>query len=513
MRHYDAVVIGAGHNGLTCACYLARAGIRVLVVEAKSTIGGMTSSEDLVLPGYRTDLHASGYQLASLGSVAEELHLDQFGLNLLRPKVALSKVLPDQRCLSIHETLDDSCASLATFSTRDAETWRSLFAMYQATKDALRHDLEHSPTPPGAMITALERGPDAQAHLRFQTQSVRSWTNETFQSEAMRGLLADFAAHAGFSPDDAGGAAFAFLFLAVIQDTGNRVVQGGMGNLPAALAACLAEHGGEIRTGAPVTEIVVEAGVATGVRLADGSTVHTGCIASSAHPYHLIMELLREAPLDQDIREAIERYEPGTSQMGIYLTLAQPPSYLAGADAAGATQVHLLPATTDGLAEAFQAIRANQLPDEPALFVVNEAAVDPTRVPEGTSSLKIVLTTVPYAVDWQSKRMPYAQMVVDRLDRDFIPDLKKLITGMVVMSPVDYERDLLSAIRGTVTHGAMVTYQQGAMRPILQLGQYRGPAHRLYLCGAGSHPGPGVSMMPGRNAARVILGDVHHNTA
>lgn len=511
MRHYDAVVIGAGHNGLTCACYLARAGMRVLVVEAKSTIGGMTSSEDLVRPGYRTDLHASGYQLASLGSAAAELHLDRFGLKLIRPTVALSKVLADQRCLSIRDTLDASCANIATFSTRDAETWRSLFTTYLASKDALRHDLEHPPASPGATLTALERGPDAQAQLRFREQSARSWTNETFESEAMRGLMADFAAHAGFAPDDAGGAAFAFLFLAVIQDFGNRVVEGGMGKLPAALAADLADHGGEIQTGTPVSQIVVEAGAATGVQLADGSVVRAGCIASSAHPHHLVLNLLEHATLEQGVRAAVERYEPGTSQMGIYLTLAQPPTYLAGADAAGATQTHLLPATVNGLAESFQAIRANQLPDEPALFIVNEAAVDPSSVPAGASSIKIILTTVPYAVDWQSQRMPYAQAVIDRLDRDFIPGLKQLITGMVVMSPVDYERDLLSAIRGTVTHGAMVLYQQGAMRPILQIGQYRGPVRGLYLCGAGSHPGPGVSMMPGRNAAGVILDDLQHS--
>lgn len=510
MRHYDAVVIGAGHNGLTCACYLARAGRRVLVVEARATIGGMTSTEALVRPGFWTDVHASGYQLASLGSAAEELHLERHGLTLLRPKVALSKVLPDQRCLSILDTLDATCASIAAFSSRDAETWRTLYATYQAGKATLRHELEHAPVPPGAALTALERGPDAQAHLRFQAQSVRSWTYETFESEAMRGLLADFAAHAGFAPDDAGGAAFAFLFLAVIQDMGNRVVHGGMGNLPAALAACLAEHGGEIQAGAPVDQIVVESGAATGVRLADGSLVRAGCVVSSAHPRHLVLDLLRDAPPGQDLLDAVERYEPGTSQMGIYLTLAQPATYLAGEEAGGATQVHLLPATTDGLAAAFQAIRANQLPDEPALFVVNEAAADPTRVPPGTSSLKIILTTVPYAVDWETERTAYAQRVIDRLDRDFIPGLKQGITGMVVMSPVDYERDLLSAIRGTVTHGAMVPYQQGAMRPIWQLGQYRGPVRGLYLCGAGSHPGPGVSMMPGRNAARVVLEDGRH---
>jgi len=188
--------------------------------------------------------------------------------------------------------------------------------------------------------------------------------------------------------------------------------------------------------------------------------------------------------------------------MGIYLALSTPVTYLAGTEAATATQAHLMPPTTDGLAEAFRAIRDEQLPDVPSLFVVNEAELDPSRVPDGRSSLKIVLTTVPYAVDWPRQRTRYAEAVIDQIDRQYIPDLKEKIIGMSVMSPVDYEADVASAVHGTVTHGAMTLYQQGAMRPTLQLGQYRGPVRGLYLCGAGSHPGPGVSMMPGRNAAR-----------
>ncbi|MCA9864706.1 MAG: hypothetical protein KC432_16845, partial [Thermomicrobiales bacterium] len=126
-------------------------------------------------------------------------------------------------------------------------------------------------------------------------------------------------------------------------------------------------------------------------------------------------------------------------------------------------------------------IRAGQLPDEPALPVVNEAAVDPSSVPQGASSLKIILTALPFAGDWQPRRISHSQAVIDRLDRDLIPGLKKLITGTVVMSPVGYARDLLSAIRGTAAHGAMVLYQQGGMRPILGLGQVQGTARQLSL--------------------------------
>jgi len=510
MTHYDAVIIGAGHNGLTCACYLTRGGLRVLVVEGKDRIGGMTSTEEMVLPGFHTDVHASGYQLANLSSAATALDLADFGLTLIRPEVSLAKVLPDNRCLSIKSTVDATCASIAAFSARDADAWRSLFSDYLAGKAALCHGLESAPPLPGAILTQLEHAPDAQERIRFREQSVRTWAAETFESDAMRDLMADFAAHAGFAPDDAGGAAFAFLFLAVIQDEGNRAVQGGMGRLPAALATCLQYHGGEIRTSAVVTQISVENGTATGVRLADGAFIPARYVISSAHPRHLVLQLLSEAALDATLLTAMERYEIGVSQMGIYLALDAPVTYAAGNEAAEATQVHLMPATVDGLAEAFRAIRAAQLPEEPALFVVNEAVIDPSRVPAGKSSLKIILTGVPYAVDWGSAGQPFAQQVIDQIARDFIPDLAEKVIGSVIMTPVDFEVDLASALQGTVTHGAMPPYQQGAMRPILQLGQYRGPVTGLYLCGAGSHPGPGVSMMPGRNAAQALLSDLDH---
>ncbi|MEZ4561224.1 MAG: hypothetical protein R2853_00600 [Thermomicrobiales bacterium] len=164
-----------------------------------------------------------------------------------------------------------------------------------------------------------------------------------------------------------------------------------------ALAACLPDQGGDIQTGTPVSRIVVEAGGVAGVRLADGSEGRAACIASSAHPRHLVVNLLRESKLEPGILGAIERQEPDTTQMGIYRTLAEPATYLAGVDVSKATQVHFMPATVDGLAQAFPAIRAGQLPDEPALPVVNEAAVDPSSVPQGASSLKIILTALPFA--------------------------------------------------------------------------------------------------------------------
>lgn len=505
MNEYDAVVVGAGHNGLTCACYLAKAGMTVLVVEHHDEIGGMTTSRELVRPGFLTDVHASGYQLANLSSAPDELGLAGYGLELIRPDVAFSKAFADRHCLSIMSDLAGTCASIAQYSRRDAETWAGLFTEYLAGKDGLRQGLEGPPTSAAAGLARLESDPDGPPQIRFQEQSVRSWVTETFESEQMRALLADFAAHLGFAPDDAGGAEFALLFLSVIQDLGNRAVRGGMGRLPAALAGCLHEHGGEIRTSASVVQVLAQGGGVTGVRLADGTEVASPIVVSSAHPRHLVLDLLSDAELDAPIVEAIEHYELGSSQMGLYMALSAPVTYAAGTKAAAAMQVQVMPDTIDELAQAFVDVRAGRLPANPSVFIVNEASADPGRVPAGTSSLKVILTTVPYAVDWDAERSRYATAIMDQLAAGPIPDLYDKVIDTVVMSPVDYAADVVSSIDGTVGHGAMVAYQRGAMRPTFAMGRYRGPVDGLYLCGGGSHPGPGVSMMPGRNSAHTIL--------
>src|SRR5690606_7050420 len=193
----------------------------------------------------------------------------------------------------------------------------------------------------------------------------------------------------------------------------------------------LSASGGEVRTSAPVRRIIVESGAAVGVQLDDGEVIRAPVIASSAHPRHFVLDLLRDAPVEPDVVRDIERYELGVSQFGIYLTLRGPITYVAD-EAAGATQVHLMPPTTDGLAEAFQQVRADQLPAAPSVFTVNEAAVDPTRVPAGASSLKIILTTVPTNVDWDAEGRRYAEKVLADIGREYIPDLEAKSTGMRV---------------------------------------------------------------------------------
>jgi Phytoene dehydrogenase and related proteins len=270
MSHpYDAIVIGAGHNGLTCACYLARAGLKVLVLEQYHTVGGMTVTEEETLPGFWSDLHASGYQLANLSPVPHELGLlDRY--ELIEPEIPFSHAFPEGDIISVHREIERTVGDMARYSRKDAETWRALMNRFLAQKDAITASM-FSPPPsfPAAAADFAASSAGMEAY-RFSMQSVRSWANQTLEAEATKTLFGSFATFLGASPDDAGGAELGWLFASVLQNAGNNLVKGGMNRVTLALAEHLQAHGGEIRTNVRVEKIVGDAKRATAVRLTSG---------------------------------------------------------------------------------------------------------------------------------------------------------------------------------------------------------------------------------------------------
>jgi beta-carotene ketolase (CrtO type) len=336
----------------------------------------------------------------------------------------------------------------------------------------------------------------------------------------MRLFFASGGLHAGLAPDDALGADFSWMFFSAVQDVGVSVVKGGMHQVALALARVLAAHGGEVRTGAAVEAIEVDRGRAVGVRLAGGERVAVdGPIASNTDPRHLVLDLLGRAAVGDAVAGKLERYEWGPSFFGIYAALDRPVAFKAGAEPASAGYIHASDASLDGLARSFADLRAGLLPASPMVGVIDEAARDPSRAPEGRGLMKFIVHFVPYRVagdaagriagtDWDAIKDAYADSVLDWLDEAFLPDLRGRIVARNVQSPLDYERRMPSAVHGTHQHGAFLPYQVGACRPVPEMGGYPSPVANVYLCGAGSHPGSGVSMGPGRNAAEAIYADL-----
>jgi len=287
-----AIVIGAGHNGLTCACYLARAGLKVLVLEQYHTVGGMTVTEEETLPGFWSDIHASGYQLANLSPVPHELGLlDRY--ELIEPEIPFSHAFPNGDIISVHRDIGKTVGDIAYYSRKDAETWRVLMKRFLAQRDAITASM-FSP-PPSFPVAAADfaASPAGMEAYRFSMQSVRSWANQTLEAEATKTLFGSFATFLGTSPDDAGGAELSWLFASVLQHVGNNLVKGGMNRVTLALAEHLQAHGGEIRTNVLVEKILGNAKRATAVRLASGAEIPLGeLVVSNVDPWHLVMDLL-----------------------------------------------------------------------------------------------------------------------------------------------------------------------------------------------------------------------------
>jgi phytoene dehydrogenase-like protein len=521
MSHpYDAIVIGAGHNGLACACYLAGAGLRVLTLEANENIGGLTITQEITLPDFHSDLHAFGYQFANLSPAPRELELDRYGLELLTPEISFAHAFPDGSTVRMYKNLDQTCASIAALSMHDAEQWRVLFGRWLVAKDAICAALNAPPRPLSQHLAELERSPAGLDEYRFETQTLRAWASQWFEEESIRLFLGAFSVHTNVAPDDVGGGHLAWLFDSVIQDFGNKVVKGGMLNVSRALARCLEHRGGTIRTTARVSKILIEQGKAVGVRLSNGEEISVGrLVASTVDPRTLVLDLLGEVVVGEEIAHKIERYEWGDSIMVIYLALSGPLEFNAGEETARASYVHCTPPSLEYVAQMFIEARAGLLPARPVMVVCNDYTADPSRVPSGKGLIKILVKCVPYEIrgdatrkiaarNWKAAQEPYADHVIDLLTEHYIPNLKRRILKRIVHSPVDQERMVSSAVHGTELQGAFLRYQSGAMRPIPELGHYRTPVPNVYLCGAGSYPGPGVSFMPGRNAAHVIFTDL-----
>ena len=525
MKTYDAIIIGAGHNGLTCACYLARAGMETLVLDQYHAVGGMATTEEITLPGFHSDMHAFGYQFANLSPVPQELGLASFGLQLIRPEINYSNVFPDGGIISMHQDVEGTVASISRYSKNDGDTWRKLAAEFVAAKDAIAAGMNSPPESLVQQTEDLAHAPGGMDEYRFGLQSFRSWGNEHFESEHTRLFIGAWACHASVSPDDAGGGQLAWLFASLLQDVGNRAVKGGMHNLPLALAAYFRSQGGEVRTGARVAKILVEHGRAAGVRLVDGEEIRInakGVVACNADPRQLIVDFLGEENVGAELVAKMQRYEWGDGYMVMYLALDAPVTYNAGPDAQRSPYVHAAPPSLEFLATDYAQCRSGRLPAFPFVLMCNDSVIDPSRAPAGKAVMKMIVHNVPYEIrgdatgkilgrTWEEVKEPYADYIIDYLTSTYAPTLKGSILKRVVHSPVDIERLMVSAVRGTVTHGAFVPYQLGSQRPVPELSQYRSPVPNVYLCGAGSHPGGGITMAPGRSASRVILTETKKN--
>ena len=317
----------------------------------------------------------------------------------------------------------------------------------------------------------------------------------------------------------------------LVQDGGNNVVKGGMINLPLALTRYLQARGGHIATGSGVSRIIINKDrKAVAIRLDNGKEIAVKrLVVSSIDPLTLVFSLIGQEYFDSCTIQSLKRYEWGDAILTMYLALESQMEYIAGSEALQSTHLHLSEPSLDYFARMFYECRSGRLPSEPFLIISNDSIADPSRVPSGRHLMKFLVPGVPYRIksdnlnenstkkqieknnkyDWDEIKHQYSDNIIDIVSQKYISNLKNILKKKIVYSPLDLEKKPTTSVRGTLACGAMLPYQISYMRPIPQFAGYKiSDIPNVYFCGSANHPGPGVSMAPGRNAAQIIYADL-----
>lgn len=530
---YDVVVIGGGHNGLVASAYLAREGLKVLILERRPVLGGAATTEE-VFPGFKVNT-GSNDAGSFLPEIVDDLNLENFGLQFIDSPVTVFALRPDGNSLVMWRDPEKTVQEIARFSRADAERYSSLLSMLGRLVPALETVRTLTPpTVPGYRLAEMMpwlrvalklKGlgdEDMLEFLRVLPMPVMDFLNEWFESPLLKAALGVSGVMGSMQGPRAAGTTFMLLYSALGAGTNafraSRFVSGGMGSLIGALASFVRRHGGEICTGKSVSTVVLDGERATAVLLESGETISARVIVSNADPRHTLFDLVGPSHLDVRLVREIKNIKFHGSTARVNLVLSQLPEFSALAERRdSADPVRLLSGHTlicpdlDYLERAYDDAKYGRISQNPFLDIVIPTILDSSLFSGPEQLLSIDVRYAPYRLsssDWQAQRHLLLDRVVETLAA-YAPGLKELILHQQVLTPKDFEVEY-GLPEGSIYHGQMGLDQLLVMRPVPGYARYRSPVENLYLCGAGTHPGGGVTGAPGYNAAREILKDLHH---
>ena len=521
---YDAIVVGAGHNGLVTAAYLARAGRRVLVLERRPIVGGACVTEE-TFPGFKVSTAAYVNSLFHK-AIVRDLALARHGYQVLARDPSSFTPLPDGRSLLMGPDADLTRKEIAKFSVRDAERYPRYEAMLERVADVIEPTLTMSP--PDLLrprlrdlrtLLALGRsfrrlGTGAGEAMEILTGPARTILDRWFESEELKATLATDAIIGAMASPSMPGTAYVLFHHVMGETDGKRgvwgYVRGGMGGLTQALAAAARERGAEIRCEAEVARVLVRDGAAVGVALASGEEYLAPIVASNADARVTFLRLLEPRTLPEDFVAAVERISYESASLKINVALSELPSFRALPGTAPGPQhrgtIHICP-DQDYIERAYDDAKYGRPSARPVLECTIPSVVDPSVAPPGRHLMSMFVQYAPYRLregSWDDLREPFADRCFDLLD-EYAPNFKRSVLARQVLTPLDLERTF-NLTGGNIFQGAMTPSQLFSFRPVPGWARYRTPIRGLYLCGAAAHPGGGVMGTPGLNAAREILG-------
>ena len=526
---YDVIVIGSGHNGLTAACYLARAGQKVCVVERRNTLGGAVCTEPMfhspeAPDGYRIDVGSSAHFMIHQTPVVADLELEKYGLEYIEMDPFMSYPVPGGGVIHFHRSVEQTIESIAKVSPRDAAAYRDFIDYWKrVNKGVLSAFLV--PPAPFSLLRAMsggqwrggamfKKGEQADGIRRIMS-SYGQVVEEFFESESVKTALLWFAAQSGPPPDQSASADFVG-WQAMLHESGGKRPKGGSGMLTQAMIRMLEAHGGEVLSNEPVEKIMIsgtgDAARAIGVRLASGQELPARRVVSNAHVKTTMLHMVGPEHLSPTLYKRVSDINIGNGfGMVIRCAVEELPQYEA---CPGDPLIHnglqLLVPDRQYMNASIGDYIAGRPPEKPSVLAMTFTKIDPSLAPAGKHLLYLWAQWHPYklagGVRWEDIREREAQKIYD-VATEYAPNLKDKRIDWYIQSPVDIE-EKHGLLQGNVMHVEMTIDQMFMFRPTPELSQYKTPVRNLYLASASCHPGGGVFAAAGHNAAGVVMKDI-----
>lgn len=516
-KNYDAAVIGGGHNGLTCACYLAKAGLKAIVLERRHVVGGAVCTEDDLIPGYKIDTGSSAHIMIHLTPVVKDLELEKFGLAYIDcDPFAFAPLADGEGAIYFWKDVDKTCESIARVSPEDAERYKKFVSEWEKLNEGVFEAFLKPPTVFNLARHVIfgSKSKNPADMVRKLMASYGALVKETFRHEGLRAAMAWLAAQSG--PPPTAQASGDFLgWHSMIHRSGVKRPKGGSGALTQAMAKCLEHHGGEVLLNAEVEKIEIKNGEAKAILLKNGKRISAKRIVSNAHLHTTFLKLVGAENLPAGLAERIKRVRIGNGfGMIVRCAVSALPDYIAAPNGGKVANCHyglqLLCPSLSYLEKSYGDYLNGVPSKNPSALAMTFSAVDSTLAPEGKHTLFIWGQYFPYQLasgeKWEDIQEREADKLIDVVN-SYAPNVKDSIIDRFIQSPLDLERRL-GLLRGNVMHVEMDFDQMFLFRPLPEMSRYRTPIKNLYLTGASTHPGGGVFAASGYNTAQTVLKDV-----